>query len=69
MIKTASLEDIIDIRYGWYGQPSAKGLAAYLQVRQFNQQGRQIHEPTDFIDLDKNTKSHVKWGCPFCRKR
>lgn len=53
------MSDITDIRFGLYAHPKPTGTAAYLQVRQFNDSGRQITNVDEYISIDKKTEAHV----------
>lgn len=59
MIKTKSIDDISDIRFGLYSQPETKGTIAYLQVRQFDDAGRQIASADEYINIDKKNEMHL----------
>lgn len=59
MIKMGSVASISDIRFGLYTQPEPTGTVAYLQVRQFNDDGRLIFEPDEYINLDNKTETHI----------
>jgi restriction endonuclease S subunit len=59
MINTATVDAVSNIRFGLYAQPESTGSVAYLQVRQFNDDGRLIVEPDEFLNLDKKAESHI----------
>lgn len=53
------ISEVADIRFGLYTQPELSGNIAYLQVRQFNENGCQIAEVDEFITVDGKTQAHV----------
>lgn len=53
------LSDIVTIRFGFYAQPEPSGPVTYLQVRQFDDFGRQIANTDEYINLDKKTDVHL----------
>lgn len=59
MIKTATVASISDIRFGLYAQPESTGSAAYLQARQFSDDGRLTAEADEFINIDKKAEPHL----------
>jgi restriction endonuclease S subunit len=59
MIKTVDVASVSDIRFGLYAQPGASGSAAYLQVRQFSDDGMLTTEVDEYINLDKKTEAHL----------
>lgn len=59
MIKTTTVASVSDIRFGLYAQPETSGSAAYLQVRQFSDDGRFSAEADEFINVDKKVESHL----------
>jgi restriction endonuclease S subunit len=59
MIKKEKVASITDIRIGLITQPSQTGTAAYLQVRQFNEEGRLVFEPEEFVIIDNKTNKHI----------
>jgi restriction endonuclease S subunit len=59
MIKTARLASISDIRFGLYAQPDPSASTAYLQVRQFSEDGRLITKADEYINIDKKTEPHL----------
>jgi restriction endonuclease S subunit len=60
MIKTArSIQEIADIRFGLYVQPDSSGDVAYLQLRQFNDEGRLLSRANDFINITNKTEAHL----------
>jgi restriction endonuclease S subunit len=59
MIKKTTVASVSDIRFGLYAQPESLGSVAYLQVRQFSEDGRLTAETDEFINLDKKTESHL----------
>jgi restriction endonuclease S subunit len=59
MIKMTTVTSISDIRFGLYAKPENSGTAAYLQVRQFDNDGRLTAEADEFINVDKKVGPHV----------
>ena len=59
MINTTSISAISDIRFGLYAQPNPTGSTAYLQVRQFSEEGRLTTQPDEYINLDKKIEPHL----------
>ena len=59
MIKTLSVASISEIRFGLYAQPDPLGSAAYLQVRQFTEDGRLTTQADEYINIDKKTEAHL----------
>ncbi|HMG14571.1 MAG TPA: restriction endonuclease subunit S [Saprospiraceae bacterium] len=53
------IQDISEIRFGYYAQPDESGTVPYLQVRQFTEQGILAQKPDEFIKLDKKSESHL----------
>jgi restriction endonuclease S subunit len=53
------IASICDIRFGFYAQPDPEGSTAYLQVRQFSDDGRLTAEADEFINLDKKAEPHL----------
>ncbi len=51
-----AIDQISDIRFGFYTQPEATGDVPYLQVRQFDELGILKDEANDFIKLDNKTE-------------
>lgn len=62
MIKNAPIASICQIRFGFYTEPKPFGSVAYLQARQFSDDGRLIKKPEDYINLDINANSHLLKG-------
>lgn len=54
-----TIQDIADIRFGLYTQPDSTGQVAYLQLRQFNDEGRVISKTNDFINITNKTEGHL----------
>jgi restriction endonuclease S subunit len=59
MIKTVTLASISDIKFGLYARSETSGSAAYLQVRQFSDDGRLTTQADEFINIDKKTEPHL----------
>ncbi len=53
------IQDISEIRFGYYAQPEETGTIPYLQVRLFNEQGNLTQKPDEFIKLDNKSESHL----------
>lgn len=54
-----TIQDIADIRFGLYTQPENSGGVAYLQLRQFNDEGRLLSKANDFINITNKTDAHL----------
>lgn len=54
-----TISEIAHIRFGLYSQPTLSGDVAYLQARHFNEQGRMITKPDEFVKLDVREESHL----------
>lgn len=54
-----SLETISDIKIGFPGLPEKEGRIPFLQVRQFDDEGKLIAKTEDFIKLDERTLPHL----------
>jgi restriction endonuclease S subunit len=59
MSNLTRISEISYIRFGLYAEPETTGNAAYLQVRQFNEDGRLINQADEYINIDKKTQEHV----------
>lgn len=55
----STINNICEIRFGFYSQPVEGGNIPYVQVRQFDDQGRLMAEANDFIVLDQKSESHL----------
>ena len=53
-----SLNQISDIRFGYYAKPEERGEVPYLQARQFDEYGILLDESNEFVPLDNKTKQH-----------
>ena len=62
MIKKTSVASVSDIRFGLYAQPDPSGTTAYLQVRQFSEDGRLTTQADEYINIDKKTEPHLLKG-------
>jgi restriction endonuclease S subunit len=62
MIKMTNVASISDIRFGLYAQPDPSGSIAYLQVRQFSEDGRLTTQADEYINIDKKTEAHLLKG-------
>jgi restriction endonuclease S subunit len=58
MIKK-QLVEISHIRFGLYAQPKPVGNVAYLQARQFNEEGRRVIKTDEYIDIVDVNSSHI----------
>lgn len=59
MIKTQNIGSVCDIRIGLYAKPEPIGIAAYLQARQFSDDGRLVIQADEYIMINKKSASHV----------
>lgn len=59
ILKMVHLSSISDIRFGLYAQPESSGSVAYLQVRQFTDDGRFSVKTDEYINLDDRSESHL----------
>jgi restriction endonuclease S subunit len=59
MIKMISVAEVSNIRFGLYGQPEPGGSVAYLQARQFNDDGRLTAQTDEYINIDKKNEGHL----------
>lgn len=59
MDKILPVASVSDIRFGFYAQPESSGAAAYLQVRQFSEDGRLTNQPDEFINIDTKSENHL----------
>ena len=53
------ISHISDIRFGLYTQPENSGEVPYLQIRQFNDEGRLLSKTNDFINITNKTEGHL----------
>lgn len=58
MIKRKSIQDVSDIRFGYYCQPSPSGDTAYLQLRQFNDDGKLISTDNEYLNVSNKIELH-----------
>lgn len=58
-MKKITIDEICDIKFGLYAQPGSQGSVAYLQVRQFNDDGRLFAQPDEYITIDEKNESHL----------
>lgn len=54
-----SISELCDIRFGFYSQPEANGTIAYLQVRQFSEDGRPVVATDEYITHDERVEAHI----------
>ena len=54
-----AINEICEIRFGFYSQPVAGGTVPYVQVRQFDDQGMLMAEASDFVLLDQKSEPHL----------
>lgn len=59
MNKIETVSSISEIRFGLYAQPEISGNTAYIQLRQFSENGRLTSHSYDFINLDNKSQSHL----------
>ncbi|MDJ1472447.1 restriction endonuclease subunit S [Xanthocytophaga flava] len=59
MIKKIKIADFTEIRFGLYEQSSPTGEVAYLQVKQFNEEGVMVRPPDEFIELTPKNQTHI----------
>ncbi len=55
----STINNICEIRFGFYSQPAVGGNVPYVQVRQFDDQGMLMAEANDFVLLDQKSKPHL----------
>ena len=55
----STLNQICNIRFGFYCLPVENGTVPYVQVRQFGDQGMLMDEANDFVDLDQKSEQHL----------
>ena len=53
------LNEISDIRFGFYGKAVSKGKYNYIQANYFNNNGLIINKPDSFINLDDKDQNHI----------
>ena len=53
------INEICDIRFGFYSQPVEGGEVPYVQVRQFDEQGILMTEANGFVMLDQKSEAHL----------
>lgn len=53
------LQDICDIRFGYYTKPTTTGDVNYLQISQFNEYGQLSIIEGEKIDLDSKSEPHL----------
>jgi len=54
-----SISELCDLRFGFYSQPDTVGTVAYLQARQFSEDGRQIAPADEYIQFDERVEAHI----------
>ena len=54
-----TLEQIADIKFGLYTETAPEGEIAYLQLRQFNDEGRLLSKANDFLNITNKTEGHL----------
>lgn len=59
LIKKVAISQLCDIRFGFYSQPVTGGAIAYLQARQFSDDGRQIVPADEYINIDEKVEAHI----------
>jgi restriction endonuclease S subunit len=55
----SAINEICEIRFGFYSQPVVDGTVPYVQVRQFDDQGMLMAEANDFVLLDQKSETHL----------
>lgn len=58
-MKKARVDEVADIRVGYYRQAEKGGQVPYLQVRQFDENGLLVNKIDEFINLDAEAKKHL----------
>lgn len=53
------LNDISQIKFGYYTQPEDKGEISYLQVRQFDELGMMVNQSDEYLNIDQKSESHI----------
>lgn len=56
------LKDICNLSFGPYLQASLEGTIPYLQIRQFNEEGRLVYDVTEFVSEEKTRGYLLKEG-------
>jgi restriction endonuclease S subunit len=59
MQNNSTIASVWDIHFGLYAQPEPDGSVAYLQVRQFNDDGRLMAEADEYINIDHKDEAHI----------
>lgn len=54
-----TIQNIAEIRFGFYTPTESSGTVPYLQVRQFNEEGLLCSATDEFIGVDKKTQAHL----------
>lgn len=69
-IMNIELKEIVDIKFGFQGQPDANGDVAYLQVKQFNDDGILINDIDEKIKVTEKAETHLlqRWDVLFVAK-
>jgi len=64
------LKEIVDIKFGFQGQPDANGDVAYFQVKQFNDDGILINDIDEKIKVTEKAEVHLlqRWDVLFVAK-
>ncbi|SDZ47620.1 Type I restriction modification DNA specificity domain-containing protein [Rhodonellum ikkaensis] len=56
---TVRLEEISDLRFGYYTKPKEKGEIAYLQAKNFDEVGNSKQDLDNFLDPDPKNRLHL----------
>lgn len=59
MNKTKIIDDVAEIRFGYYAKPETSGEVVYKQLNQFNQQGLPTIFAKEFTKLNDKSKGHI----------
>lgn len=58
-MQKVKLAEIANVKTGYFGKPGANGRLAYLQVRDFTENGQLLDKYLDFIEHTKGAEKHV----------
>ena len=53
------LQDIAQIQFGYYAQPSNKGTIPYLQAKHFNEYGQLVNGNDTFLEEDERANQNI----------
>ena len=70
IIMNIELKEIVDIKFGFQGQPDADGDVVYFQVKQFDDDGKLINGIDEKIKFTEKAESHLlqRWDVLFVAK-